>query len=212
MPSDEPEWFNEIAAGRLNVPTPHKQRAWATYNKSKRRAERVGPFNFAMTAHAKRLHRGSGHMPRAVVAPRAQTIPERATTIWIDKHNPATPLKARTDGGADHIPGTVSVLAYRDCFDEYRGRPEHKALGPDGQRCHAWTRGILQPPIITATQLVPICKEPFIGADDDPDTSQPNSPEITYAPPTCPICAKPLHGKRVYCSDARRKKAERASS
>lgn len=159
MPSDEPEWFDVIAAGRLTVTTPHEQRAWATYNKSKRRTERVRPFNFAMTAHAKRLQRGSARTARALVAPLAQTIPERATTTWIDKHGPTAPLKARTDSGADHIPGTVAVLTYRDYFDEYRGRPEHKALGPDGERCHAWTRGILRPPIITATQLVRIGKE-----------------------------------------------------
>jgi len=71
--SEEPEWFDVIAAGRLTVTTPHEQRAWATYNKSKRRAERVGPFNFAMTAHAKRLHRGSARTARALVAPLAQT-------------------------------------------------------------------------------------------------------------------------------------------
>ena len=109
-------------------------------------------------------------------------------------------------------PGTVSVLTYRDYFDEYRGRPEHKALGPDGQRCHAWTRGILQPPIITATQLVPHWQgNRHRRKPASPDPSQPTSPEITYAPPTCPICGKPLDGKRVYCSDACRKKAARAS-
>ena len=58
MPSDEPEWFDVIAAGRLTVTTPHEQRAWDTYNQTKRRAERVRPFNFAMTAHPDRLKRG----------------------------------------------------------------------------------------------------------------------------------------------------------
>ena len=76
-----------------------------------------------MTAHAKSLHRGSARTARALVAPLAQTIPERATTIWIEKHTPTAPLRARTDSGADHIPGTVSVLTYRDYFDEYRGLP-----------------------------------------------------------------------------------------
>src|SRR5579862_6046940 len=55
----------------------------------------------------------------------------------------------------------------------------------------------------------PTSKKPVIGADDDPDPSQPTSPEITYAPRTCPVCGKLLPGEAVYCSDRCRKKASR---
>jgi hypothetical protein len=119
--------------------------------------------------------------------------------------------RATTQSTADHIPGSTPVLAYHDYFNEYRAHPEHKALGPDGAPCHAWTRGHLQPPVVTATRIDRIGKETIIGADDDPDPSEPISPEIKHAEPACPICGEPLLGERQYYTDRCRKASSRAN-
>jgi hypothetical protein len=209
IPHAEPAWMSEIAAGQLNITTPHEERNWKTYNQRRPYQQRMRPWNFAMTAHPARLHRGTDG-PRSLTAPREDTAERRRRAIWIDRHDQTrSRYRATAQSTADHIPGSTPVLAYHDYFNEYRAHPEHKALGPDCQRCHAWTRGLLRPPVITSTRIERIGKETVIGAVDDPDPSQPISPEITYTAPTCPVCGEPLRGKQRYCSDRCRKSASR---
>jgi hypothetical protein len=209
LPEGEPPWFGDIAAGRLTVTTPHEERAWRTYNQARPYPHRVRPWNFAMTAHPKRLRRGTAG-PRSLTAPLQDTPAQRLATPWIDRHDPANSAYfARTSSTADHIPGTVPVQTYRDYFTEYRGHPEHKALGSDGKPCHPWTRGLLRPPVVSATGVQRIGKETVIGVDDDPDPTEPISPHIRYPRPACPACGHPVDGKRTYCSDRCRKKASR---
>ena len=108
----------------------------------------------------------------------------------------------------------MPVLTY-GAYTKYRGRPEHKALGPDDQPCHAWTQGLLRPPIIEAPpRLLRIGKESLPAADDDPDPSEPTGPEIVYTERICPVCGEPLSDRQAYCSDRCRKRdsLERRSS
>jgi len=160
-----------------------------------------------MTAHPKRLHRGTKG-PRSLTAPLQSTPDRRLTTLWIDRHEPAnTTYLARTGSTADQIPGTVPVQTYRDYFDEYRAHPEHKSLGTDGERCHAWTRGLLKPPPIEAAPtLLRIGKESLPATDDDPDPSEPIGPEIIYIERVCPVCGEALTDRQETCSDRCRKR------
>jgi hypothetical protein len=211
IPHDEPEWFADIAAGGLTVTTPHEERAWRTYNQTRPYQQRVRPWNFAMTAHPKRLHRGTAG-PRSLTAPRQSTPAQRLATLWIDRRDPAnTTYLARTTITADHIPGTVPVQTYSDYFEEYRGHTEHKALDPDGKPCHAWTRGLLQPPIVEAApELVRVGKESLPAADDDPDPSETIGPEIVYCERVCPECGRGLTDRQGHCSDRCRKRSARS--
>jgi len=133
---------------------------------------------------------------------------QRAT--WIDRHDQAgSQYRATSHNTAGHIPGTTPVLSYHDYFTEYRAHPEHKALGPDREPCHPWTRGPLRAPTIQAAKIERIGKETIIAADDDPDPTEPISPEISYLRPTCPVCGRLLAGKQTYCSDKCRKRSAR---
>jgi hypothetical protein len=62
---------------------------------------------------------------------------------------------------------------------------------------------------MTWTGIERIGKETVIGADDDPDPSEPISPKSTYTESACSICGEPLIGKHVYCSDRCRKRGAR---
>jgi hypothetical protein len=101
----------------------------------------------------------------------------------------------------------VPVLTYGAYFHEYRGRPEHKALGPDGQPCHAWAQGLLRPPTVEAAPtLLRIGKESLPAADDDPDPSEPIGHEIVYVERIGPGCGEALTDRQETCSDRCRKR------
>ena len=103
------------------------------------------------------------------------------------------------------------AAAWGAYFTEYRGRPEHKALGPDGQPCHAWTRGLLQPPAIEAApSLLRIGKDSLPTVDDDPHPIERTGSEIVYTERVCPVCGEPLSDKQTYDKDACRKQADRS--
>jgi hypothetical protein len=81
-------------------------------------------------------------------------------------------------------------------------------LGPDGDRCHPWTRGLLQHHRVTATGLIRIGKEsnPLL----DPDDPTPEEPTLEYRVRVCAGCGKSLGGQqRKWHNDACRKRAAR---
>ncbi len=163
-----------------------------------------------MTAHATRLRRSTSG-PRSLTAPLEDLPAARHAATWIDRHDEKNRrYRVRTANAADHIPGTISVLTYRDYFNEYRAHPEYKALSPDGQQCHPWTRGPLQPPFIKAAPtLARIGKESLPGAADDPDPGEPLDAEIVYTERVCPVCGVPLSDRQRVCGDRCRKRATR---
>jgi hypothetical protein len=210
-PSEEPRWFADIAAGGLTITTPHELRAWKNHNHDRPYHQQVRPFNFLMTAHPIRLKRRQHGTPRTLVAPLATDPNARRHANWVAKDDrTGRTHKARTTNSSDHIPETVPVLTYGAYFHEYRGRPEHKALGPDGHQCRAWTRGLLRPPVIVAAaRLVRIGKESLPTVGDDPDPREAISPEIVYVERVCPVCGEPLTDRQLYHADRCRKKASR---
>jgi hypothetical protein len=109
-------------------------------------------------------------------------------------------------------PGQLQLQSHGAYWNEYRSRPEHKSLEPDATPCHPWTRGLLQPPQITANEpLQRIGKETAPTADANTDPAEPISPGITYQPLACLNCGEPLTGRhRKYCSDCCRKRHSRA--
>ena len=196
--------------------TPHTLRAWKTYNQDRAYADQVRPFNFAMTAHPIRLKRRQPGTPSTLVAPLQADPEDRRHAKWVAKDDhTGRHYTARTTNPAYHIPDTVPVLTYGTYFHEYRGRPEHKALGPDDQPCHAWTQGLLKPPTIEAAPtLLRIGKESLPSADDEPDPSEPTDSEIVYTERVytervCTVCGELLTERQVYCSDRCRKRASR---
>jgi hypothetical protein len=85
----------------------------------------------------------------------------RLTLGWLDRDRPDLPLRrVRTQDPHEIREDSIAVLSYGDYFDNYRIHPEAKTLDPtDGQPCHPWTRGLVDPWHITATGLTRIGKE-----------------------------------------------------
>jgi hypothetical protein len=83
-------------------------------------------------------------------------------------------------------------------------------LGPDRERCHPWTRGVLHHYTVIACDLVRIGKEsnPLLAADDP----VPDDPAIEYRPRVCPCCGEPVTGRRKWCGEACRKRSQRAQT
>jgi hypothetical protein len=78
----------------------------------------------------------------------------------------------------------------------------------DGDRCHPWTRGLLQHHHVNATELLRIGKE--ANALLDVRDPAPEDPAIEYRPRFCAGCGEPLSGRqKMWCCDACRKRASR---
>src|SRR5438067_1348721 len=87
IPHAKPAWMSDIAAGQVNITTPHEEGHWRTYNEERAYQQRMRPWNFAMTAHPARLHR-STQGPRSLTAPREDKPDRRRQANWIDRNDP----------------------------------------------------------------------------------------------------------------------------
>jgi hypothetical protein len=104
----------------------------------------------------------------------------------------------------------VAVQTYRDYFEEYRLHREAKALGPDRRPRQRWTRGLLQPPRVSATELVRVGKESNPLADGLDFAEADDARVIVHRERQCLACGTPLTGQqRKWCGEACRKRIER---
>jgi hypothetical protein len=202
---DEPGWFSDAAVGRLTVSSTHGERPFRTYNRGRPYPEHVRPWSFGLLAHltqTERALRGA----TCLYAPYEDDPAKRLQLDWIDRRHPDQTHHITTEPYGDDQ--AVPVQRLGDYFTDYRLHTDPKMLGPDGNRCHPWTRGHLQPALVTTTALARISKEtsPLI----DPDDPAPEEPTIEYRPRVCAGCGKPLTGQqRKWHNDACRKRAER---
>jgi hypothetical protein len=204
----EPEWFKDAAVGRQTVSSTHGERPFRVYNRGRPYPDRVRPWSFGLLAHltqTERALRGA----TCLYAPYEGDPTKRLQLDWIDRQHPDKTHRITTQPYGDD--DTVPVQKLGDYFTDYRLHTDPKMLGPDGDRCHPWTRGHLQPVSVTTTALTRISKEthPLI----DPDDPAPEEPTIEYRPRVCAGCGKPLTGRqKKWHSDACRKRATRVQN
>jgi hypothetical protein len=102
------------------------------------------------------------------------------------------------------------VQSYGDYFDEFRGHPETKALGPDGRPCKPSTQGLLQARHVRAMKLVRAGKESNPFAEHPELASDFDNRSLEYPEPACRGCGEQM--ERVgWCSEACRKQTSRRS-
>lgn len=204
-----PDWFEHPAVGTLTVTSAQDERAFATYNQPRPYQDRVRPWGFAMTAHPHPLARLGGG-PRVLVAPRATDPTQRLTADWFDRASPGGDrFEIRVGDPTFVVPGVVVVQSCGDYFEEFRRHPEVKAAGPDGERCHTWTRGQLGPRDIEVTGLVRISKETGRLATDPASGEASSSLAIEYRESVCEGCGLVIPFTNKWCSDACRKRTKR---
>jgi hypothetical protein len=186
----------------------------AAYNHERPYAEQVKPWGFLIIAHPADHERPGGI--RTLIGPFERDPVKRLHANWIDRDQPDQPARRiHTATTPEHREGSIQVLSYRDYFNRYRQHPESKALDPtDGKRCHPWTRGQLQPWHITATEHVRVGKESNRLTDTHQSVDDVDEQVIEYPAPArkCRGCDIIVSGKRQWCSEACRKRTQRAGS
>jgi hypothetical protein len=207
----DPDWFDDIAAGRLTITSPHTEAVFRDFNRELPYPERVKPWNSVSVVHVARLARGK-RGPRFLIAPYQPDSSKLDTAEWIDPNDRARRSnRIAPDGKLNSGDGAIPVQTYHDYFHEYRLHREAKALAPDGKPCHPWTRGPLQPPLVHATKLARIGKESQPLTDGGGLILEQDDPTLEYPEPRCQACRRPLRGRqRYWCGDACRKRANRA--
>lgn len=211
VPDPEPDFFSLEAVGRLTVTSPREEKTFRAHNDGLPYAERVRPWNFLCMAHPTQTERARKNGRQCLVAPFERDPAKRRTMDWIDRNAPERgTTRIRTDPLRRIEKDSTAVLSYGDYFEEYRLHPEAKALAPDGQPCHSWTRGLLQPRHVTPSKIIRIGKESNRLSETAMPLELDEEAVVEYpAPRVCPGCRTTVEGRRKWCSEACRKRTAR---
>jgi hypothetical protein len=193
-------------AGRVTVTSPHVAKLFAELNERLSYDEQVRPWNFHDTLYLDQSERGKG--THSLVAPAESSSTNHADRDWRERRPAGRSLIPRVGNPSYAIPGTVLVQSYGSYFEEFRGHPEAKALGPDGTPCEPSTRGLLQPRHVRATRFVRVGKESNPLAEHPEVASDPDNRALEYPEPVCRGCGAPT-SRSKWCSEACRKRTSR---
>jgi hypothetical protein len=206
IPNAEPTWFGDEAIGQLSVTSQHEENSFRDYNKEPRYEDRVRPWNFLNIAHPTRPERTRLGI-NCVVSPYERDPTKRRHNTWHDRGDKARSWTSITTNNLESNDDTVVVQSYRDYFNDHRLHTDGKLLEPDGQRCHPWTKGLLQPALITATHLV------RVGKESNPLTDNAAVDDVSlafeYTERVCAGCDAPVIGRKKWCSESCRKRKAR---
>jgi hypothetical protein len=92
---------------------------------------------------------------------RREQEPKRRRNTWHDRSTSARSWTAIRSGDYELDDQAVLVQNFRDYFNDHRLHTDAKMLGSDGELCHPWTRGLLQPAQIKATRSSESVKNPI---------------------------------------------------
>ncbi len=207
----KPDFFSAPAVGRLTVTSPREEATFRDYNAEKPYAERVRPWNFLCLAHPTQTERARAGGAKVLIAPFERDQEKQLAADWIDRGDPKSPpVKIRVDPTREVVERSVAVLSYGDYFEDYRLHPEAKALAPDGQPCHPWTRGPLSPRHVAPSGIARIGKESNRLSETPMPSELDEEAVVEYpGPRACPGCGAEVGGRRKWCSEACRKRARR---
>jgi hypothetical protein len=199
----DPDYFNQIAVGRLTVTTQHTHNSFRTYNRGRRYTEQVRPWSFGLIAHLTRCERVLRDAT-CLIAPHSDDANALRDQRWIDRKHSDRSYRITTDLARDD--DTITVQTIRDYFNEYQLHTDAKMDGFDLKPCHAWTRGQLRPPNVAAQRLIRIGKESNTLADTNENDE---TVAFNYAEPICRGCGARINGRKKWCNDACRKRTGR---
>jgi predicted nucleic acid-binding Zn ribbon protein len=205
----EPDWFDHMAVGQLAVRSRHEEQKFHAYNADRPYRDRVRPWAFLIRAFPARDVRGLPGVPGSLVSAYSRNADDWPDADWFSPGDSMRRLwRARVGNPEAVIPGSVPVQTYGDYYRDFRLHPESKALGPDGQPCHPWTRGVLSPRHVRIVRHRRIGKEANrLNDQDESSVDEGGGPE--YPESICHRCGKPVPLGQRWCSDACRKQAER---
>jgi len=147
------------AIGRVTVSSPTVMRPFENFNRGKRYADQIKPFNFLLTCHVMPLGHPPGVDPERfhLIAP-YESSPKRWLTMkWIDQYSGET-YKIATEGFYGNR-RTARVKTYGDVLGEYEFHAESKCADADGNPSGKQTVGLLQRRRVRIDQVKYIGKE-----------------------------------------------------
>jgi len=144
IPTQDLEFENRPAVGRVTVSSPAVTRPLANLNDGKPYPEQIKPFNFLLTCHVKAFGHPKGADPEHfhLVAPYENKSTQWLKMGWIDQYTGKTYRITTT--GNNGTRQTARVKTYGDVLREYEFHPESKCADAAGNACEKQTIGLLQ--------------------------------------------------------------------
>jgi hypothetical protein len=159
MPSQNLEFENRPAVGRVTVSSPAVIRPLAKLNENKAYPEQIKPFNFLLTCHVKPFGHPRGADPEHfhLIAPYNIRSLQWLKTDWIDQYS-GNSYRISTSEHAGTA-RTARVKTYGAVLCEYEFHPESKCADVTGDPCGKQTIGLLQRRHVRVDQIKYIGKE-----------------------------------------------------
>jgi hypothetical protein len=172
----EPSYFKQPAFGRLTVTSQQDQNAYKTYNDTRPYPDQIRPWHFHTLAHPHPLERARLGI-RCLIGAYERDLETLSAQWYVDRANPSCGFRLRLDNPYEISDDTICAQTIRDYFHDYLQHTDAKMLGPDHDRCHRWTRGLLHHHAVTATGLLRIGKEsnPLLDPSDPSPTTRRSS-------------------------------------
>ena len=145
-----PDWADRPALTRYTLSSPNIETWFTGYNRTQPKHRQVRPASFGLIAHADPLVPN----PSADEPARPTTTYNPDPDTWMDldwyDRNTGRPIHLTT--ATPHDPefaqrineGHVRIRTLGDVIAQFRMRPEHKSLAPDGTPTSGETHGLLQ--------------------------------------------------------------------
>lgn len=159
--TQEPDWFARPALARVAINDPTTLSLFAAFNDPKPYAKQVKPHNFLLSAQVALLGHPPGVDPTKpfhLIAPYHNDPRQWLKLRFTDRYN-KTGATYRVTTGDAVAEGVARVKTYGDVVADYRFRPEHKSLAPDGQPCAQTSAGLLQRRPVEVVRPVYVGKE-----------------------------------------------------
>lgn len=159
VPTQNLEFGNRPAVGRVTVSSPAVIRPLAKMNEGKAYPEQIKPFNFLLTCHVKAFGHPKDADPEQfhLVAPYNNNSTQWLKMDWIDQYT-GNSYRITTFGnnGSRQM---ARVKTYGDILSEYEYHPESKCADAAGNACEKQTVGLLRRRHICVEQVKYIGKE-----------------------------------------------------
>jgi hypothetical protein len=156
-----PRWWHDPALARLTISSPVLLEPFAGFNETRSFAEKVRPFNFMLSAQITDdvgLPLGLEDPQHFHLVTRYMRKPRQALkTTWFNRYD-GKPYRVTVSSAPD-LRGQARIATYGEILDDYRERPEHKSLAPDGTPCQGETAGLLGRRPVEAFRIAYVGKE-----------------------------------------------------
>ena len=159
MPTQNLEFENRPAVGRVTVSSPAVIRPLANLNDGKAYPEQIKPFNFLLTCHVKAFGHPKGTDPEHfhLIAPYNNNATQWLKMDWIEQYTGKT--YRITTAGNNGTRQAARVKTYGDILREYEFHPESKCADIAGNACEKQTIGLLRRRHICIDRIQYIGKE-----------------------------------------------------